>query len=60
MKISLMASAALAAFCVAQEAGPLQKSLQDMEVQGPWVYNNLATGFAEAKKTGKPLLVVFR
>jgi serine protease Do len=27
---------------------------------GYWIYNNLDKGFEEAKKTGKPLLVVFR
>jgi len=25
-----------------------------------WIYNDLQKGFAEAKSTGKPLLVVFR
>ena len=27
---------------------------------GLWIYNDLAKGFAEAKKTGKPMLVVMR
>ena len=27
---------------------------------GRWIYNDLGKGFAEAKKTGKPLLVVLR
>ena len=27
---------------------------------GFWIYNDLDQGFAEAQKTGKPLLVVFR
>jgi hypothetical protein len=46
----------------AQEPAPteLQKSLNDLEVKGPWNYNDLPTGFAQAKKSGKPLLVVFR
>jgi serine protease Do len=39
---------------------PLQYSLGDLEVRGPWVYNDLKAGFARARKTGKPLLVVFR
>ena len=43
-----------------QEPGPLQKSLEDLQIAGPWIYNDLPAGFAEAKKTGKPLLVVFR
>ncbi len=50
----------LAALTAPQEPGPLQKSLADLEVQGPWVYNDPAAGFAEAKKSGKPMLVVFR
>jgi len=43
-----------------QEPGPLQKSLQDLEPKGPWVYGDMAAGYAEAKKSGKPMLVVFR
>ncbi len=27
---------------------------------GRWIYNDLAKGFTEAKRTGKPLLVVLR
>jgi len=27
---------------------------------GTWIYNDLAKGMAEAKQTGKPMLVVFR
>ena len=27
---------------------------------GLWTYNDLAKGIAEAQRTGKPLLVVFR
>ncbi len=31
-----------------------------VEADGFWIYNNLARGVAEAKKTGKPLLVLLR
>src|SRR5262249_53772999 len=31
-----------------------------IEAEGFWIYNDLAKGFAEAEKTGKPLLVVLR
>jgi hypothetical protein len=59
--MSRIAIAAALALCLApQEPGPLQKSLADLEVKGPWHYNDLAGGFAEAKKTGKPLLITFR
>ena len=37
--------------------------VEDQEVvesTGFWIYNDLDQGFAEAKKTDKPLLVVFR
>lgn len=38
----------------------LQKKLKDVEVAGGWIYDDLDAGFAEAKRTGKPLLVVLR
>jgi hypothetical protein len=38
----------------------LKKSLDDKDVAGTWIYNDLAAGFAEARKSRKPLLVVFR
>lgn len=31
-----------------------------VEADKLWIYNDLAKGFAEAKRTGKPMLVVFR
>jgi len=31
-----------------------------VEAEGFWIYNDLARGFAEARSTGKPLLVVLR
>src|ERR1043166_7626092 len=40
-----------------------QKVLADrkkFEAAGFWIYNDLPRGLAEAKKTGKPLLVVLR
>lgn len=37
----------------------LQQKLNDVATPG-WVYDDIDAGFAEAKKTGKPLLVVFR
>ncbi|MBI3857244.1 MAG: hypothetical protein HY293_16280 [Planctomycetes bacterium] len=39
---------------------PLQAALNDLDPEGPWHYNNPASGFAEARATGKPLLVVVR
>ncbi|MCA9108287.1 MAG: thioredoxin family protein, partial [Planctomycetales bacterium] len=40
-----------------------QKVLADrkkVEAEGFWIYNDFERGLAEAKKTGKPLLVVLR
>ena len=37
----------------------LQKALHD-PAAGFWIYDDVAKGYAEAKKTGKPLLVSFR
>ena len=39
---------------------PLQEALRDNDPEGPWHYNDLAAGIAEARSAGKPLLVVFR
>lgn len=33
---------------------------QDFAERSDWVYNDLAAGIAQARRTGKPLLVVFR
>lgn len=32
----------------------------EVEAAGDWIYNDLDAGRAEARKTGKPMLVVFR
>jgi hypothetical protein len=39
---------------------PLQEALSDLDPEGEWHYNTPAAGFAEAAKTGKPVLLVFR
>lgn len=56
----LMSLLGLAVASEAQEPSGLRKNLKDLEVHGSWVYNDLDRGFAEARKAGKPLLVVFR
>ena len=33
---------------------------KEAESAGQWIYNDLAKGFAEAARAGKPLLVVLR
>lgn len=53
----------LAAVGLAQSQTREQKVLADkkkFEAGDLWIYNDLAKGFAEAKKTGKPILAVLR
>ncbi len=33
---------------------------REVESSGQWIYNDLQQGFAEATRTRKPMLVVFR
>ena len=33
---------------------------KEVEAAGHWIYNDLPKGFAEAARTGRPLLVVLR
>ena len=33
---------------------------KEVESSGDWIYNDLPKGFAEARRTSKPLLVVIR
>jgi serine protease Do len=33
---------------------------KEVEASGNWIYNDLPKGFAEAARTGKPLLIVIR
>jgi hypothetical protein len=44
-----------------QQDGDTKKQfLKDNALVGPWVYDDFNAGTALAKKTGKPMLVVFR
>lgn len=38
----------------------LRKALKDLDEAGSWIYDDLQAGFAAARTSGKPLLVVFR
>ena len=38
----------------------LRTALKDDAVKGDWIYDDLNAGYAEAKKSGKPMLIVFR
>lgn len=54
----LLAGAWAAAADPAKDA--VRAKLKDTAPRGDWVYDDLDAGFAEAKATGKPLLVVLR
>ena len=43
-----------------QDKEKLRAGLKDTEVKGDWIYDDLNAGFAQAKKSGKPMMVVFR
>lgn len=50
----------IGALSAAQDPQKTKSTLKDIDLVGSWIYNDLNAGFAEAKKTGKPMLVVFR
>ena len=52
----LIASAAV----LAKDKTDLKDALEDHLVTGDWLYDDIEAGYAEAKKTGKPLLISFR
>lgn len=45
---------------VKDREGAVRKDKEVMERDARWIYNDYQKGFAEAKRTGKPLLVVLR
>ncbi len=56
--VALGVAAAAAGFQDDKEK--LRTALKDSEPTKEWIYDDLGAGFAEAKKTGKPLMIVFR
>lgn len=55
--LALLATSPLVAKDRAETVRKDKKDLQDDEY---WIYNDLDKGIATAKRSGKPLLVVFR
>src|SRR5580765_1997270 len=45
---------------VKDREGAVRQDRAAMEKDARWIYNDYTKGFAEAKRTGKPLLVVLR
>jgi serine protease Do len=60
MRITCAVFLALASLALADDKARLREALKDSEPKGDWIYDDLAEGFADAKRTGRPLLVVFR
>lgn len=58
--ISLVLAVAFAPSPRLYAQADLQRNLKDTDVGKHWIYNDLKEGNAQAKATGKPLLVVFR
>ena len=49
-----------ASFCFGHGDEEVADDQITVKSTGYWIYNDLAKGFAEAEKTGQPLLIVFR
>jgi serine protease Do len=50
----------LAAASAASAKSPLGEALKDIDVADHWIYDDLPKAVAEAKSTGKPLMIVLR
>ena len=51
---------AFAAALFAKDDVRLKDALQDDLVAASWIYDDIERGYAEARKSGKPLLISFR
>jgi len=61
MKLCLaVAVAGLAFFSPQQDKEKVREALKDTDLVGTWIYDDLDAGIAEAKKSGKPMMIVFR
>jgi serine protease Do len=58
--LALAASAAALAETVKDREGAVRQDRAARENDPRWIYNDVDRGFAEARRTGKPLLVVLR
>jgi serine protease Do len=56
----ILSAAIASAAAVKDREGAVRQDRATMENDARWIYNDVDRGFAEAKKTGKPLLVVLR
>ncbi len=61
MKTLLLASIGLALVTVQDGSKEqLRQALKDNPLAGDWIYDDIDAGFARAKATGRPMMVVFR
>lgn len=60
LTLSLVVSCAVLAEAVKDREGAVRADQAKMKDDGRWIYNDIERGFAEAKKSGKPLLVALR
>ena len=62
MKLALGLACVASALALAQDPQKerLRQALKDTDLAGPWVYDDVNAGLALGKKTGKPVLFVFR
>jgi hypothetical protein len=56
----LLCLASLAAAAPQQGPEELRRAIGDLPLTGPWIYDDVNAGFAEAKASGKPLAVFLR
>ena len=60
MCCGLLLFATVAARAAEDRDTKVRNDRQDVLSTGLWIYNDLSAGLAEAHRTGKPLLVIFR
>ena len=61
IQLTCLLVAASAAVAVAQDRdAKVRNDRKQFEEDASWIYNDLAKGVAEAKQSGRPMLVVFR
>ena len=59
LALAATACAGIAAFAGSSNE-QLQKDLGDEQIVGEWHYDDIPAGFAAAKRTGRPLMLVYR
>ena len=60
MKVLFSSLLLLALASPAGDKERLREALGDNALAGTWIYDDLDAGYAEAKRAGKPLMVVLR